>query len=174
LGSTFFFYLRLRGILGFLTLFFLELPHGGHECSDLSIIKKRWHMPVSRRRPCPLGGACGTPQWLLIAFHNGNRSITPPSIQWADVRWPPWHERALVIIFLLPYLFSLLHLKRCTGLAKLQSGHQSFNCIEFNLFIFQFYPLKIDFLCFFYQIWSSFWFLIILLLIFFIGFYFSI
>jgi hypothetical protein len=131
-------------------------------------------MPVSRRRPCPLGGACGTPQWLLIAFHNGNRSITPPSIQWADVRWPPWHERALVIIFLLPYLFSLLHLKRCTGLAKLQSGHQSFNCIEFNLFIFQFYPLKIDFLCFFYQIWSSFWFLIILLLIFFIGFYFSI
>jgi hypothetical protein len=106
-------------------------------------------MPVSRRRPCPFGGACGTPQWLLIAFHNGNRSITPPSIQWADVRWPPWHERALVIIFLLPYLFSLLHLKRCTGLAKLQSGHQSFNCIEFNLFIFQFYPLKIDFLCFF-------------------------
>ena len=106
-------------------------------------------MPVSRRRPCPLGGACGTPQWLLIAFHNGNRSITPPSIQWADVRWPPWHERALVTIFLLPHLFSLLHLKRCTGLAKLQSGHQSFNCIEFNLFIFQFYPLKIDFLCFF-------------------------
>jgi hypothetical protein len=36
----------------------------------------------------------------------------------------------------LPPTFSLLHLKRCVGFAKLQSGHLYFNCIEFDLFIF--------------------------------------
>jgi hypothetical protein len=63
-------------------------------------------------------------------------------------------------------LFSLLHLKRCTGLAKLQNIPQSFNCIEFNLFIFLISSLNIYLLCFFYQIWSLFfWFLFILFLI---------
>jgi hypothetical protein len=127
---------------------------------------------ASRRRPYPLGGACGTSQWLLIAFHNDIWIITPPSIQWANTRWPPWHGGALVTIFILPHLFSLLHLKRCAGLARLQSGAQSFNCIEFNLFIFQFYPLTINFLCFFL---SNLILILIpnyLLLIFFIGFYF--
>jgi hypothetical protein len=46
-------------------------------------------------------------------------------------------------------LFSLLHLKRCTGLAKLQNIPQSFNCIEFNLFVFSISSLDIYLLCFF-------------------------
>jgi hypothetical protein len=37
-----------------------------------------------------------------------------------------------------PLLFYLLHLKRHDGLAKLKSGPQSFNYIEFDLFIFNF------------------------------------
>jgi len=65
-------------------------------------------------------------------------------------------------------LFSSFHLKRCVDLVKLQNGPQSFNCIEFDLVVFQFHSLTFDFLYFFYQIWSLFyWFLFILLLIFF-------
>jgi hypothetical protein len=54
--------------------------------------------------------------------------------------------------FLLPPIFSLLHLKRYGGLTKLQRGPQSFNCIKFDLFVFQFHPLTFNFLCFFNQI----------------------
>jgi hypothetical protein len=53
------------------------------------------------------------------------------------------------IIFLLPFFFSLLHLKMCVGLAKLQGDPQSFNCIEFDLVVFQFHQLTFDFLWFF-------------------------
>ena len=37
----------------------------------------------------------------------------------------------------------------CVGLEKLQSGPQSFNCIECDLYFFQFYQLTFDFLCIF-------------------------
>jgi hypothetical protein len=50
-----------------------------------------------------------------------------------------------MIIFLIPSLFSLLHLKRYIGLAKLLSGPQSFNCIEFDLFVFNFIPCHLNF-----------------------------
>jgi hypothetical protein len=43
--------------------------------------------------------------------------------------------------FLLPPIFSLLHLKRYGGLTKLQRDPQSFNCIKFDLFVFQFHQL---------------------------------
>jgi len=49
-------------------------------------------------------------------------------------------------------LFSSFHLKRCVDLVKLQNGPQSFNCIEFDLVVFQFHSLTFDFLYFFYQI----------------------
>ena len=48
-------------------------------------------------------------------------------------------------IFLIPSLFSLLHLKRYIGLVKLMSGPQSFNCIEFDLFVFNFIPCHLNF-----------------------------
>jgi len=38
-------------------------------------------------------------------------------------------------IFFTPF-FSLLYLKRCDNLAKLQNGSQFSNCIESDLFIF--------------------------------------
>jgi hypothetical protein len=56
-------------------------------------------------------------------------------------------------IFLIPSLFSLLHLKKYIGLVKLLSGPQFFNCIEFDLFVFNFIPCHLIF--FFYQIQSS-------------------
>jgi len=116
----------------------------------------------------PLDGTCGASWWLLVAFHGGIQNITPPSTRWAGVCWPPWHREVLTIIFLLPHLFSLLHLKMCVGLEKLQSGPQSFNCIECDLYFFNFIHWHLIFYVFFYQIWSSFfWFLFILLLIFF-------
>jgi hypothetical protein len=55
-----------------------------------------------------------------------------------DACWSSWHEEAPAIIFILPSLFSLLHLKKYVGLAKLQSDLQSFNCIEFDLLFFNF------------------------------------
>jgi hypothetical protein len=58
--------------------------------------------------------------------------------------------------------------KGMIALQGCKSSPQSFNCIEFDLFVFQFHSLTFYFFVFFYQIWSlSFWFLFILLLIFF-------
>jgi hypothetical protein len=61
------------------------------------------------------------------------------------------------IIFLLP-------LKRYVGFIKMQINSQLFNCIEFDLFIFQFYLLIFDFfikfnIYFFIPIYFAFYFL---------------
>jgi hypothetical protein len=147
-----FFCLWLRVILGFFTLDFLGIIPWNQGCSSLSIIKK-------------VVGTCGVSRWPLLAFHSSVRSITPPFMS----------QRMLASIarkssndnFSTPF-FSLFHLKRCIGLANLQNVPQSFNCIEFDLFVFSISSLTLDFLRFFNQIWSLFfWFLFILFLIFF-------
>jgi len=67
-------------------------------------------------------------------------------------------------IFLIPSLFSLLHLKRYISLVKLMSGPQSFNCIEFDLFVFNFISCHLIF--FLSNSILFVWFLFILLLFF--------
>jgi hypothetical protein len=104
---------------------------------------------VHEKYPRPLDSACDAFRWSSIAFCSNIQSISSPSTRWANVCWPPWHEEASKTIFPLSSHFSPLHLKMWTDLAKLQSDPQSFNCFEFNLFIFQFRPLTFDFLCFF-------------------------
>jgi hypothetical protein len=67
-----------------------------------------------------------------------------------------------------PFFFLSFTSKGMIALQGCKSSPQSFNCIEFDLFVFQFHSLTFCFFVFFYQIWSlSFWFLFILLLIFF-------
>jgi len=72
---------------------------------------------------------------LLVAFHNGVRSIVPPFIWRVGARQSPLHYGASMIISP-PFFFSPFHLKTCVGLAKLKIGPQYFNYIEFDLFVF--------------------------------------
>jgi hypothetical protein len=81
-----------------------------------------------------LVGACGTSRWPLLAFRSSIRSIVTSFI--SQRMLASITQRSSDDKFSPPSLFSLLHLKRCTGLAKLQSISQSFNCIEFDLFVF--------------------------------------
>jgi hypothetical protein len=106
------------------------------------------HAPAGGRRHCLLGGICSASQSPLIAFQGGVLSITPPSTQWVDACPPSLHDEVSMIIFLLLPLFSLLHLKRCASLAKLQTDPQSLNCIKLNLFIFQFHLFAFNFFMF--------------------------
>jgi len=92
-------------------------------------------------------GAWGVSQWPLLAFHSGVRSIAPPFM--SEGTLTSIARRSSNDNFSPSSLFSLLHLKRCTGLTKLQNIPQSFNCIEFNLFIFSISSLNIYLLCFF-------------------------
>ena len=151
MGSTFF-CLWLRGFLGFLPSFFLELSHGVKSVMIFLYLKK-------------LVGACGTSRWPLLAFRSSIRSIVTSFI--SQRMLASITQRSSDDKFSPPSLFSLLHLKRCTGLAKLQSISQSFNYIEFDLFVFlissfdiwffMFFFIKFDRYCFdFYWIWSSF------------------
>jgi len=92
-------------------------------------------------------GAWGVSRWPLLAFHSGVRSIAPSFMSQGTLA--SIARRSSNDNFSPSSLFSFLHLKRCTGLAKLQNIPQSFNCIEFNLFVFSISSLDIYLLCFF-------------------------
>jgi len=101
--------------------------------------------PFRRRVWCLLVTIGSLPRW-----HPKHRAT---STWWGDACWSLWHGETHAIIFLLPSLFSLLHLRKGIGLAKLQSDLQSFNCIEFDFFFsilspsiwfFMFFLIKFD------------------------------
>jgi len=115
-----FFLPMVKGYFRFFTLGFLRIISWGQGCSGLSIIKK-------------VVGACDVSRWPLLTFHSGVRSIVP---LFMSQRMFSVARKSSNGNFSIHSLFSLLHLKRCTGLAKLQNIPQSFNCIEFDFFFF--------------------------------------
>ena len=95
----------------------------------------------SGRRPCPL---CSSFRLPLVAFRGGVWS-RHHLLHGGAARVGIHGMKELWRQFFSSPLFSLLHLKRCVGLAKLQSGPHSSNCIEFDLFLLQFHSLVFDF-----------------------------
>jgi hypothetical protein len=114
---------KIKGHFGFFNFGFLGIISWDQGCFGLCIIQKKivgvcrarvnkWEVSVPFRRrvwclPVTIGSL---PRW-----HPKHRAT---STWWGDACWSSWHGEAPTIIFLFPSLFSLLHLRKCVGLAK--------------------------------------------------------
>ena len=102
-------------------------------------------------------------KWETLALHGRRMRHLPVIVDSLPGRCPKQHATLKMVRwcvsasmarmssdnnFSSPHLFSFIHLNRRAGLIKLQSGPQSFNYIELELFVFQFYPSTFYFLYF--------------------------
>jgi len=109
--------------------------------------KNNWLAGAGGRSLHLLGGPCSTSRWLLVLGWRPQHHVILYTVGWHVLTFVA--QRNFDDNFS-PHVFSLSSTsKRLWWLCKIAKWSSIFNCIEFDLFVFQFHLLTFDFLCFF-------------------------